>query len=238
MTFQSLYVFFFIRHERRELLHVNVTAGPTAAWIWRQLLEATPWGRQPTHWRGVGPKPADMGACRKRKGCARSASQAWRTSWCAVRSTTRVETTRGSTSEESQTFRPTVYGRTLRAFLPFLLFCVVLLIARRDLLALAAVIVVGVPVALYYVLTQLVSRVTVTATTITVRNLFGDSSDYTRSSVAKLVKTHWMGGKGGPLPYIAARGNDGHTVFRLTGSYDPEAIAAALSVPVTGSWSD
>jgi putative transposase len=47
VTFRTLYVFFFIRHERRELVHFNVTASPTAAWIWHQLLEATPWGRQP-----------------------------------------------------------------------------------------------------------------------------------------------------------------------------------------------
>ena len=47
--FQSLYVFFFIRHERRELIHFNVTASPTAAWIWRQTIEATAWGRQPRH---------------------------------------------------------------------------------------------------------------------------------------------------------------------------------------------
>ena len=31
------------------MLHFNVTASPTAAWIWHQLLEATPWGRQPTY---------------------------------------------------------------------------------------------------------------------------------------------------------------------------------------------
>jgi transposase InsO family protein len=30
-------------------VHVNVTPSPTTAWIWRQLLEATPWGHQPTH---------------------------------------------------------------------------------------------------------------------------------------------------------------------------------------------
>jgi len=29
--FQTLYVFFFIRHERRELVYFNVTASPTAA---------------------------------------------------------------------------------------------------------------------------------------------------------------------------------------------------------------
>jgi transposase InsO family protein len=47
--FQTLYVFFFIRHERRELIHLNATANPTAAWIWRQVIEATAWGRQPRH---------------------------------------------------------------------------------------------------------------------------------------------------------------------------------------------
>ncbi len=47
LTFRTLYVFFFIRHQRRELLHFNVTVGPTAAWIWQQLLEATPWNRRP-----------------------------------------------------------------------------------------------------------------------------------------------------------------------------------------------
>ena len=38
-----------IAHGRRELVHVNVTANPTAAWVWRQLIEATPWGQQPRH---------------------------------------------------------------------------------------------------------------------------------------------------------------------------------------------
>lgn len=32
-----------------ELVHVNVTANPTAAWMWRQLIEATPWGQKPRH---------------------------------------------------------------------------------------------------------------------------------------------------------------------------------------------
>lgn len=51
LTFQlvTLYVLFFITHERRELLHLNVTASPTAAWIWRPVLEATPWSRRPTY---------------------------------------------------------------------------------------------------------------------------------------------------------------------------------------------
>ena len=40
---------FFISHGRRELLHFNVTSKPTAAWVWRQLIEAPPWDRRPTH---------------------------------------------------------------------------------------------------------------------------------------------------------------------------------------------
>jgi len=49
VTYRTLYVFFFITHDRREIVHFNVTGSPTAAWIWRQLIEATPWGRRPQH---------------------------------------------------------------------------------------------------------------------------------------------------------------------------------------------
>ena len=49
LTFKTLYVLVFIAHGRRERVHVNVTASPTAAWVWRQLLEATPWGQKPRH---------------------------------------------------------------------------------------------------------------------------------------------------------------------------------------------
>jgi putative transposase len=49
LTFRTLYVLFFISHGRRELVHVRVTAHPTAAWVWRQLIEATSWGRRPNH---------------------------------------------------------------------------------------------------------------------------------------------------------------------------------------------
>jgi putative transposase len=28
-------------------VHLNVTASPTAAWVWRQLIAATPWGQAP-----------------------------------------------------------------------------------------------------------------------------------------------------------------------------------------------
>jgi len=47
--FRTLYVFFFITHARREMVHFNVTSSPTAAWIWQQVINATPWGRKPSH---------------------------------------------------------------------------------------------------------------------------------------------------------------------------------------------
>ena len=49
LTFRTLYVLFFISHGRRELVHLAVTAHPTAAWVWRQLIAATPWGRRPAY---------------------------------------------------------------------------------------------------------------------------------------------------------------------------------------------
>ena len=49
LTFKMLYVLVFIAHGRRELVHVHATTTPTAAWVWRQLIEATPWGHKPRH---------------------------------------------------------------------------------------------------------------------------------------------------------------------------------------------
>src|SRR5437879_5831302 len=49
LTFKTVHVLVFIAHGRRDLVHINVTANPTAAWVWRQLLEATPWGQKPRH---------------------------------------------------------------------------------------------------------------------------------------------------------------------------------------------
>jgi hypothetical protein len=49
LTIKTLHVLVFIAHGRRELVHANVTASPTAAWVWRQLIEATPWGTKPRH---------------------------------------------------------------------------------------------------------------------------------------------------------------------------------------------
>src|SRR5947209_10056330 len=49
LTLKTLYVLVFIAHGRRQLVHVNVTANPTAAWVWRQVIQATPWGSKPRH---------------------------------------------------------------------------------------------------------------------------------------------------------------------------------------------
>jgi transposase InsO family protein len=47
LTFNTLYVLALIAHGRRELVYVAVTAHPAAAWVWRQVVEATAWGRRP-----------------------------------------------------------------------------------------------------------------------------------------------------------------------------------------------
>jgi putative transposase len=49
LTFRTLYAIVFIAHDRRRIVHVNVTSHPTAAWVWRQVIEATPWGLSPRH---------------------------------------------------------------------------------------------------------------------------------------------------------------------------------------------
>ena len=49
LTCRTLYVLLFITHSRRERVHVHVTASPTAAWVWQQVREATPWGWQPRY---------------------------------------------------------------------------------------------------------------------------------------------------------------------------------------------
>ena len=42
ITFGVLYCFFIISHDRRRILHVNVTKHPTSGWIIQQLREAFP----------------------------------------------------------------------------------------------------------------------------------------------------------------------------------------------------
>jgi len=43
VTFSLLYCFFVIGHDRRRILHINVTRQPTSAWIIQQLREAFPY---------------------------------------------------------------------------------------------------------------------------------------------------------------------------------------------------
>ena len=47
VTFQLLYCFFVIRHDRRQIVHVNVTRHPTSSWIVQQLREAFPYQSVP-----------------------------------------------------------------------------------------------------------------------------------------------------------------------------------------------
>jgi len=49
LFFKVLYVLVIIRHDRRIIQHIAVTAQPTADWVVQQLREATPFGEQPTY---------------------------------------------------------------------------------------------------------------------------------------------------------------------------------------------
>jgi putative transposase len=46
-TFRVLFVFVVLSHDRRRIVHVNVTAHPTAAWTAQQLREGWPWDTAP-----------------------------------------------------------------------------------------------------------------------------------------------------------------------------------------------
>ena len=48
-TFRILYVFLVLRHDRRRILHVNVTAHPTSSWTAQQMIEAFPFVSAPSH---------------------------------------------------------------------------------------------------------------------------------------------------------------------------------------------
>ena len=41
-TFRTLYCFVVLLHDRREVVHFNVTAHPTAVWTAQQMIEAFP----------------------------------------------------------------------------------------------------------------------------------------------------------------------------------------------------
>lgn len=49
LTFGVLYCFFVIAHDRRRILHFNVSMHPTSAWIMQQLREAFPYDSAPKY---------------------------------------------------------------------------------------------------------------------------------------------------------------------------------------------
>jgi transposase InsO family protein len=49
VTFGVLYCFFIIAHDRRRILHFNVTRNPTSAWVMQQLREALPYESAPKY---------------------------------------------------------------------------------------------------------------------------------------------------------------------------------------------
>ena len=49
IRFQVLYVFLVLAHDRRRILHFNVTAHPTAEWVGQQLREAFPFNQLPRY---------------------------------------------------------------------------------------------------------------------------------------------------------------------------------------------
>ena len=49
VTFRVLYVFIVLAHDRRRLVHFNVTAHLTSEWTTQQIVEACPWGNAPRY---------------------------------------------------------------------------------------------------------------------------------------------------------------------------------------------
>jgi putative transposase len=49
ITFHVLYVFLVLAHDRRRVIHFNVTAHPTAEWVSQQLVQAFPWDTAPRY---------------------------------------------------------------------------------------------------------------------------------------------------------------------------------------------
>lgn len=49
VDFKILYVFIVLWHERRKVIHFNVTVNPTAQWTAQQIIEACPWNKVPKY---------------------------------------------------------------------------------------------------------------------------------------------------------------------------------------------
>ena len=48
-TFRVLFVFVILAHERRRIVHFNITEHPTAKWTAQQIVEAFPWDTAPRY---------------------------------------------------------------------------------------------------------------------------------------------------------------------------------------------
>ena len=48
-TFRVLFVFILLAHERRRIVHFNITAHPTAQWTAQQIVDAFPWESAPRY---------------------------------------------------------------------------------------------------------------------------------------------------------------------------------------------
>jgi transposase InsO family protein len=49
VTFRILYVFLVLRHERRQVVHFNITEHPAGQWTAQQMVEAFPWDEAPRY---------------------------------------------------------------------------------------------------------------------------------------------------------------------------------------------
>ena len=49
VRFKVLYVFLILAHERRRVVHFNVSEHPTAEWTAAQLMQAFPWDAAPRY---------------------------------------------------------------------------------------------------------------------------------------------------------------------------------------------
>jgi putative transposase len=48
-TFRVLFVFIILAHDRRRIVHVNITEHPTAQWTAQQIVDAFPWDPAPRY---------------------------------------------------------------------------------------------------------------------------------------------------------------------------------------------
>ena len=68
-TFRLLYVLVVMTHERRKVVHFNITDSPTAAWTAQQIVNAFPYDTAPKYLCGTAIRSTERSSC--------SGSKAW-----------------------------------------------------------------------------------------------------------------------------------------------------------------